>query len=92
MDIPLSLPVARLSTVQRSMVAIARAFAESASVYFMDEPTTSLSDVEAGAFGAIRTLKETGASVIDVSTPWGRSFPSRTGSASCGTDPSFRPR
>ena len=68
MDIPLSLPVARLSTVQRSMVAIARAFAESASVYFMDEPTTSLSDVEKRAlFGVIRTLKETGASVIYVS-------------------------
>ncbi len=68
MDLPLDVPVARLSTVERSMVVIARAFAESASVYFMDEPTTSLSDVEKAAlFEVMRALKKTGASVIFVS-------------------------
>lgn len=68
MDLPANVPVARLSTVQRSMVAIARAFAESASVYFMDEPTTSLSDIEKAAlFTVMRTLKSTGAAVIFVS-------------------------
>ena len=68
MDLPVSVPVARLSTVERSMVAIARAFAESARVYFMDEPTTSLSDIEKAAlFAVMRTLKATGAAVIFVS-------------------------
>jgi ribose transport system ATP-binding protein len=68
MDLPVNAPVAGLSTMERSMVAIARAFAESASVYFMDEPTTSLSDTEKGAlFAVMRTLKATGASVIFVS-------------------------
>jgi ribose transport system ATP-binding protein len=67
-SLPVNVPVAKLSTVQRSMVAIARAFAESASVYFMDEPTTSLSDVEkASLFRVVRTLKETGATVVYVS-------------------------
>jgi ribose transport system ATP-binding protein len=68
LDIPLDVPVARLSTVHRSMVAIARAFAESASIYFMDEPTTSLSDVEKHAlFDVIRTLVAKGATVVYVS-------------------------
>ncbi|HEY9595744.1 MAG TPA: sugar ABC transporter ATP-binding protein [Spirochaetia bacterium] len=67
-SVPLNVPVAKLTTVQRSMVAIARAFAESASIFFMDEPTTSLSDVEkASLFSVIRALKETGATIVYVS-------------------------
>jgi ribose transport system ATP-binding protein len=68
LDIPLDVPVTRLSTVHRSMVAIARAFAESATLYFMDEPTTSLSDVEKRAlFDVIRTLAARGSTVVYVS-------------------------
>ncbi|MEW5816823.1 MAG: sugar ABC transporter ATP-binding protein [Spirochaetota bacterium] len=67
-EIPLNVPVGRLSTVNRSMVAIARAFAESASIYFMDEPTTALTDNEKSRFfSVIQNLKEMGATVIYVS-------------------------
>ena len=50
------------------MVAIARAFAESASIYCLDEPTTSLTEHEKHAlFAVIRNLQAMGATVIYVS-------------------------
>ncbi len=67
-DLPLNVPVRRLSTVERSLVAIARAFAESASVYFMDEPTTALSGREKESlYAVVRTLAGLGAAVVYVS-------------------------
>jgi ribose transport system ATP-binding protein len=67
-EIPLDIPVSRLSSVDRSMVTIARAFAISASVYFMDEPTTALAAHEkATLFEVIRKLSASGASVIYIS-------------------------
>ena len=68
MNIPLGEPVRYLSAVDRAMVAIARAFAESGNVYFMDEPSTSLTDVEKEKlFSVINTLKEQGKTVVYVS-------------------------
>lgn len=67
-DIPLDVPVMRLAPGQQAMVAIARAFAESASIYCMDEPTTSLTEHEKNSlFAVIRNLKSMGATVIYVS-------------------------
>ncbi|HQJ23149.1 MAG TPA: sugar ABC transporter ATP-binding protein [Rectinema sp.] len=67
-DIPLNMPVGRLSTVNRSMVIIARAFAVSASIYFMDEPTTALAAHEKEMlFEVIRKLKAIGKTVVYIS-------------------------
>jgi len=44
--IPLKAPVSYLSAVDRAMVAIARGFAVSGEIYFMDEPATALTDIE----------------------------------------------
>jgi ribose transport system ATP-binding protein len=67
-DIPLNIPVGRLSTVNRSMVIIARAFAVSALIYFMDEPTTALAAHEKGMlFEVIRKLKSIGKTIVYIS-------------------------
>jgi ribose transport system ATP-binding protein len=67
-EIPLHLPVCRLSPGERAMAAIARAFAESASIYCMDEPTTALTEHEKQTlFAVIRNLKALGATVLYVS-------------------------
>ena len=66
-DIPLDLPVRYLSPGQRAMVAIGRAFAHEASVYFMDEPATALTPQEKRRlFAMIRRLTEQGKSVVYV--------------------------
>ncbi|MCP4397026.1 MAG: sugar ABC transporter ATP-binding protein [bacterium] len=68
LDIPLNVPVKHLTPGERAMVAIARAFAESASIYCMDEPTTSLTEHEKQTlFSAIRNLKSLGATILYVS-------------------------
>ncbi len=68
MDVPLGVPVSKLSTVNRSIVAIARAFAESACIYFMDEPTTALTAAEKHRlFDLIRNLRSLGSTVVYVS-------------------------
>jgi len=60
--------VKRLAPGEQAMVAIARAFAESASIYCMDEPTTSLTEYEKNTlFSVIRNLKSMGATIIYVS-------------------------
>ena len=67
-EIPLNVPVKHLEPGEQAMVAIARAFAESASIYCMDEPTTSLTEHEKQTlFSVIRNLKAMGATVLYVS-------------------------
>lgn len=67
-DIPLNEPVRYLAPGQRAMVAIARAFAQEASIYFMDEPSTALTAEEKGhLFALIRRLRNRGKSVVYVS-------------------------
>ena len=66
-DIDLDEPVRYLTPGRRAMVAIARAFADEASVYFMDEPGTSLSpDEKKHLFSMIKKLTEQGKSVVYV--------------------------
>jgi ribose transport system ATP-binding protein len=67
-NIPIDVPVKQLAPGEQAMVAIARAFAESASIYCMDEPTTSLTEYEkTNLFSVIRNLKSMGATIIYVS-------------------------
>ena len=66
--IPLNIPVSYLSAVDKAMVAIARGFAVSGEIYFMDEPATALTDIEKEKlFAVIETLKNQGKTVIYVS-------------------------
>lgn len=66
-SLPLSEPVRYLSPGQRAMVAIARAFAKEARIYFMDEPGTALTGREKSKlFALIRTLRDQGKSVVYV--------------------------
>jgi ABC-type sugar transport system ATPase subunit len=66
--IPLQRPVRYLSAVERALVAIARAFAVSGQIYFMDEPATALTDIEKEKlFRVIRSLKAQGKTVVYVS-------------------------
>lgn len=67
-NIPLNVPIKQLPPGEQAMIAIARAFAESASIYCMDEPTTSLTGHEKDAlFSVIRNIKSLGATIIYVS-------------------------
>ena len=64
----LGIPVSRLSLGIQAMIAIARAFATSAAIYFMDEPTASLTDNEKEKlFSVIKSLKKEGATIVYVS-------------------------
>lgn len=66
--IPLNVPVSYLSAVDRAMVAIARAFAVSGEIYFMDEPATALTDIEKEKlFAVIENLRNQGKTVVYVS-------------------------
>lgn len=66
-ELPLDQPVSYLSAVERAMVAIARAFAVSGSIYFMDEPATALTDIEKEKlFAVVQNLKAQGKTVIYV--------------------------
>jgi len=67
-ELPIDVPVAYLSAVERAMVAIARAFAVEGDVYFMDEPATALTDLEKNKlFKVIENLKNQGKTVVYVS-------------------------
>lgn len=65
--IPPDEPVRYLSPGQRAKVAIARAFARDAGIYFMDEPATALTPHEKERlFEMIRRLTDRGKSVVYV--------------------------
>lgn len=65
--IELNEPVRYLTPGKRAIVAIARAFADEASIYFMDEPATALSpDEKKHLFTMVRRLTSQGKSVVYV--------------------------
>jgi len=67
-DIPLDVPVGRLSIASQQLVEIARAIAVGCRVLVLDEPTSSLTrrDIEL-LFELVRRLKSQGISVIYIS-------------------------
>lgn len=67
-DLPLNVPVRTLSLGLQQVVEIARALMSDAEIIIMDEPTSSLSAEDTKAlFNAIRSLRETGISIIYIS-------------------------
>jgi len=67
-DIPLDLPVSRLSPGQQTLVSIARALAARADLIVMDEPTASLTNLEIDhLFTVIRTLQQRGVGILYIS-------------------------
>ncbi len=67
-DLDPTMPVDRLSIAQRQLVQIARALAVEHRVVIFDEPTASLTPVEADAlFAVIRALRARGVAVLYIS-------------------------
>lgn len=67
-DIPLDVPMGRLSPALQTLVAIARALTLRASVLILDEPTASLTDQEARhLFSVLSQLRRQGHSILYVS-------------------------
>ncbi|MCB9785018.1 MAG: sugar ABC transporter ATP-binding protein [Candidatus Omnitrophica bacterium] len=67
-DIPLQKKIASLNPAQRQLVEIARALAGDAKVIVMDEPTSSLTQLDTeNLFRVISDLKNEGTSVIYIS-------------------------
>ncbi|MBU0639823.1 MAG: sugar ABC transporter ATP-binding protein [Planctomycetes bacterium] len=67
-DIPLELPVARLSAAEQQLVEIARSVAVGCRVLVLDEPTSSLARDDARQlFQLVRRLKADGHSVVYIS-------------------------
>ena len=67
-DIPTQVPVATLSTGAQQLVEIARAVAVGCQVLVLDEPTSSLSQVDARRlFDLIRRLKGQGLAIVYIS-------------------------
>ncbi|WP_313816034.1 sugar ABC transporter ATP-binding protein [Citricoccus sp.] len=66
--IPVRRLAGRLSPVQQTMVAVARALAADARVLILDEPTASLTDTEIrDLFSVLRTLRAEGVGIVYVS-------------------------
>lgn len=67
-DMPLDVPVSKLSVGAQQLVEIARALVQQAKVIVFDEPTSSLTghDVE-NLFRVIRTLRSSGIAIIYIS-------------------------
>ena len=67
-DLPLDAPVNQLAIAEQQMVEIARALISTPKVLIMDEPTSSLSQVDTeNLFAAIQRLHERGVSIIYIS-------------------------
>lgn len=67
-DLPLETPVNQLSIAEQQMVEIARALISTPKVLIMDEPTSSLTQVDTeNLFAAIQRLRERGVSIIYIS-------------------------
>jgi ribose transport system ATP-binding protein len=67
-DIPVTIPVHRLSVAERQLAQIARALAVPHRVVIFDEPTASLTSVETAALlDLIRRLKQDGVAIIYIS-------------------------
>src|SRR5439155_3981343 len=67
-DIPLEMPVARLSVAEQQLVEVARAVAIGSRVLVLDEPTSSLTREDvARLFALVRRLKEQGHAIIYIS-------------------------
>lgn len=67
-ELPLNMPVGRLSIAQRQIVAICRGLAANARILFMDEPTASLTRHEVDLLlETVRRLKQQGVSIVFVS-------------------------
>jgi ribose transport system ATP-binding protein len=67
-EMPLDVPVNRLSVGQQQLVEIAKVLARSARIIVMDEPTAALSEREIeGLFTIVRRLREAGAGIIYIS-------------------------
>lgn len=67
-DLPLDIPVQRLSVAQRQLVEIARGLASGARIFVFDEPTSSLGRPEAERLLALmEELRAAGAAVVFVS-------------------------
>ena len=67
-DLPLDAPVHRCSIADKQMIEIARALVGSPQLLIMDEPTSSLTQVDMeNLFAAIEKLKARGVSIIYIS-------------------------
>ena len=67
-DLPLDIPVNQLSIAEQQMVEIARALISTPKVLIMDEPTSSLTQVDTeNLFAAIGRLRDRGVSIIYIS-------------------------
>ncbi|MEU4622095.1 sugar ABC transporter ATP-binding protein [Actinoplanes sp. NPDC023801] len=66
-EVPLDRPVAQLSPVQQTCVALARAMSAHARVLILDEPTAALTDQETTVlFGLLRRLRAGGTAIVYV--------------------------
>lgn len=67
-DIPVDIPVSRLSIAEKQLVEIGRATAIGSKVVVLDEPTSSLTSRDiAGLFTLIRRLRDQGHGIIYIS-------------------------
>ncbi len=68
LELPLDVPVSKLSVGQQQIVEIAKVLARSARIIVMDEPTAALSDREIERlFAIVRRLRAAGAGIIYIS-------------------------
>jgi ABC-type sugar transport system ATPase subunit len=74
-DLSLDAPVSGLSIGRRQLVEIARMLTRDARVFFLDEPTATLSDVEIERiFDALRILKAEGKTIVYITHRLGEVF------------------